>query len=72
MQGDITGMSADALVHPTNSSLAMMGEVGQALERKGGKEFLQVSALFKYLLTKKIGVTPLFLKTIFNVFFCHM
>lgn len=42
MQGDITVMNAEALVHPTNSSLAMMGDVGQALEKKGGKEFLQV------------------------------
>lgn len=42
VQGDITVMNAEALVHPTNSSLAMMGDVGQALEKKGGKEFLQV------------------------------
>lgn len=41
VQGDITVMNAEALVHPTNSSLAMMGDVGQALEKKGGKEFLQ-------------------------------
>ncbi|XP_075216805.1 core histone macro-H2A.1-like isoform X2 [Lycorma delicatula] len=41
VQGDITNMSADAVVHPTNSSFAMMGEVGQALEKRGGKEFLQ-------------------------------
>ncbi|XP_054256968.1 core histone macro-H2A.1-like isoform X1 [Macrosteles quadrilineatus] len=41
VQGDITGMTAEALVHPTNAILAMVGEVGQALERKGGKDFLQ-------------------------------
>lgn len=57
MQGDITGMSADALVHPTNSSLAMMGEVGQALERKGGKEFLQVSASLNLYLQIQIFIT---------------
>ncbi|XP_046982408.1 core histone macro-H2A.1-like [Schistocerca americana] len=41
VQGDITNISSDALVHPTNSAIAMMGEVGQALEKKGGKEFMQ-------------------------------
>ncbi|XP_067008900.2 core histone macro-H2A.1 [Anabrus simplex] len=41
VQGDITNITADALVHPTNAHLAMMGEVGQALEKRGGKEFLQ-------------------------------
>ena len=41
VQGDITNITADALVHPTNTSIAMMGEVGQALEKRGGKEFLQ-------------------------------
>jgi len=41
VQGDITVTSADALVHPTNAALAMMGDVGQALEKKGGKDFLQ-------------------------------
>lgn len=41
VQGDITNITADALVHPTNTSFAMMGDVGQALEKRGGKEFLQ-------------------------------
>jgi histone H2A len=41
VQGDITNITADALVHPTNTNIAMMGEVGQALEKRGGKEFLQ-------------------------------
>jgi O-acetyl-ADP-ribose deacetylase (regulator of RNase III) len=41
VQGDITNITADALVHPTNTSIAMMGEVGQALEKRGGKEFLE-------------------------------
>uniref|UniRef100_A0A1B6HRF3 Macro domain-containing protein n=1 Tax=Homalodisca liturata TaxID=320908 RepID=A0A1B6HRF3_9HEMI len=41
VQGDITVMSSDALVHPTNAALTMMGEVGQSLEKKGGKDFLQ-------------------------------
>ncbi|XP_063217044.1 core histone macro-H2A.1-like [Bacillus rossius redtenbacheri] len=41
VQGDITNITADALVHPTNTSFAMMGEVGQALEKRGGKELQQ-------------------------------
>lgn len=42
VQGDITTFAADALVHPTNNNLSMLGDVGQALEKKGGKEFQQV------------------------------
>lgn len=41
VQGDITTFAADALVHPTNNNLSMLGDVGQALEKKGGKEFQQ-------------------------------
>ncbi|XP_046392887.1 core histone macro-H2A.1-like [Ischnura elegans] len=41
VEGDITSMSVEAMVHPTNSSIGLMGEVGQALEKAGGKEFLQ-------------------------------
>lgn len=41
VQGDISNITADALVHPTNSSITMMGDVGQALEKRGGKEFMQ-------------------------------
>lgn len=38
---DITTVSADAIVHPTNGHFAMLGEVGQALERVGGKKLVQ-------------------------------
>ncbi|XP_067671099.1 core histone macro-H2A.1-like isoform X1 [Haliotis asinina] len=41
LQGDIVKMSADAIVHPTNSTYHMGGEVGQAMEKAGGKEFRQ-------------------------------
>ncbi|XP_013781896.1 core histone macro-H2A.1-like [Limulus polyphemus] len=41
IQGDIVKITADAIVHPTNSSYFLGGEVGQALEKAGGKEFQQ-------------------------------
>nr|CAD7586800.1 unnamed protein product [Timema genevievae] len=41
VQGDITNVTADALVHPTNTNITMMGDVGQALEKRGGKELQQ-------------------------------
>ncbi|XP_071105671.1 core histone macro-H2A.1-like isoform X1 [Haliotis cracherodii] len=41
LQGDIVKMTADAIVHPTNSTYHMGGEVGQAMEKAGGKEFRQ-------------------------------
>ena len=41
VQQDISTIVADAIVHPTNSSLAVMGQVGQALEQAGGKEFIK-------------------------------
>ncbi|BFZ18026.1 hypothetical protein BsWGS_21065 [Bradybaena similaris] len=41
MQGDLVKMSADAIVHPTNSNYHLGGEVGQAIQRAGGKEFQQ-------------------------------
>ncbi|KAK3759609.1 hypothetical protein RRG08_016347 [Elysia crispata] len=41
MQGDLVKSSADAIVHPTNSSFYFGGEVGQAIQRAGGKEFQQ-------------------------------
>lgn len=41
LQGDIVNVTADALIHPTNTNLSMAGEVGQALEKSGGKEFMQ-------------------------------
>ncbi|XP_029956835.1 core histone macro-H2A.1 isoform X2 [Salarias fasciatus] len=39
VQADISIVESDAVVHPTNSSLYTGGEVGSALEKKGGKEF---------------------------------
>ncbi|XP_064624762.1 core histone macro-H2A.1-like isoform X1 [Lineus longissimus] len=41
LQGDIVKVASDAVVHPTNASFYMGGEVGQALEKAGGKEFQQ-------------------------------
>ncbi|ELT93761.1 hypothetical protein CAPTEDRAFT_2551 [Capitella teleta] len=41
LQGDIVNVVADAIIHPTNASLYMGGEVGQTIERTGGKEFQQ-------------------------------
>lgn len=39
IQGDIINVTADAVLHPTNASLHMSSDVGQALEKAGGKEF---------------------------------
>ncbi|XP_072517566.1 core histone macro-H2A.1 isoform X2 [Salminus brasiliensis] len=39
VQADIATIDSDAVVHPTSSSLYTGGEVGSALEKKGGKEF---------------------------------
>ncbi|PRD36760.1 UNVERIFIED_CONTAM: Core histone macro-H2A.1 [Trichonephila clavipes] len=39
IQGDIINVTADAVLHPTNASLHMNSDVGQALEKAGGKEF---------------------------------
>ncbi|KAK7111174.1 core histone macro-H2A.1-like isoform X1 [Littorina saxatilis] len=39
LQGDIVKVTADAIVHPTNSTYHMGGEVGQAISRAGGREF---------------------------------
>ncbi|XP_076459668.1 core histone macro-H2A.1-like [Babylonia areolata] len=39
LQGDIVKVSADAIVHPTNSTYHLGGEVGQAISRAGGREF---------------------------------
>ncbi|XP_013383980.1 core histone macro-H2A.1 isoform X1 [Lingula anatina] len=41
IQGDIVSVTADAIVHPTNATFYMGGEVGQSLEKTGGKEFQQ-------------------------------
>lgn len=39
IQGDIVKITADAIVHPTNSTYHMGGEVGSAIEKAGGKDF---------------------------------
>ncbi|XP_072302125.1 core histone macro-H2A.1 isoform X2 [Eucyclogobius newberryi] len=41
VKADISCVDSDAVVHPTNSSLYSGGEVGTALEKKGGKEFAE-------------------------------
>lgn len=41
IQGDMASVTADAAIHPTNASLSLSGEVGQVLEKAGGKEFVQ-------------------------------
>ncbi|CAK6957303.1 core histone macro-H2A.1 isoform X1 [Scomber scombrus] len=41
VQADISIVESDAVVHPTNSSIYTGGEVGSALEKKGGKEFTE-------------------------------
>ncbi|XP_006631838.2 core histone macro-H2A.1 isoform X2 [Lepisosteus oculatus] len=41
VQADIANIDSDAVVHPTNSDLYTGGEVGNALEKKGGKEFTE-------------------------------
>ncbi|KAJ7383676.1 Core histone macro-H2A.1, partial [Desmophyllum pertusum] len=39
IQGDISTVEADALVHPTNASFYLGGEVGSVLEKAGGDDF---------------------------------
>ncbi|XP_067280270.1 core histone macro-H2A.1 [Pseudorasbora parva] len=39
VQADIASIDSEAIVHPTNSTFYMGGEVGSALEKIGGKEF---------------------------------
>ncbi|XP_015239719.1 core histone macro-H2A.1 isoform X2 [Cyprinodon tularosa] len=41
VRADISAVESDAVVHPTNSSFYTGGEVGSALEKKGGKEFTE-------------------------------
>ncbi|KAG9490857.1 core histone macro-H2A.1 isoform X2 [Eleutherodactylus coqui] len=41
VKADIATLESDAVVHPTGSDLYTGGEVGNALEKKGGKEFLE-------------------------------
>nr|XP_045007824.1 core histone macro-H2A.1 isoform X4 [Jaculus jaculus] len=41
VQADIASIGSDAVVHPTNNDLYIGGEVGNTLEKKGGKEFVE-------------------------------
>ncbi|XP_029303187.1 core histone macro-H2A.1 isoform X2 [Cottoperca gobio] len=47
VQADISIVDSDAVVHPTSSSLYTGGEVGSALEKKGGKEFTEAISELK-------------------------
>ncbi|KAJ8022457.1 Core histone macro-H2A.1 [Holothuria leucospilota] len=48
IQGDISDVTVDCVVNPTNGSFFLGGEVGSALERAGGKEFTdEVDKLYK-------------------------
>ncbi|XP_073429903.1 core histone macro-H2A.1 isoform X2 [Dendrobates tinctorius] len=41
VKADIATLESDAVVHPTGSDLYTGGQVGSALEKKGGKEFME-------------------------------
>ncbi|MCL4131984.1 UNVERIFIED_CONTAM: hypothetical protein GTU68_065643 [Idotea baltica] len=41
LQCDITTVTVDAIVHPTNGSFALYGEIGSAMEKVGGKKLVQ-------------------------------
>ncbi|KAM5300341.1 core histone macro-H2A.1 isoform X3 [Fukomys damarensis] len=41
VQADIASIDSDAVVHPTNNDFYIGGEVGNTLEKKGGKEFVE-------------------------------
>ena len=41
IQGDLSTLSCDAVVHPTNASMYLGGEVGSSLLKVGGAEFQQ-------------------------------
>ncbi|KAM8972932.1 core histone macro-H2A.1 isoform 2-T2 [Pelodytes ibericus] len=47
VKADIATIDSDAVVHPTNSDLYTGGEVGNALEKKGGKEFVEAVSEMK-------------------------
>ncbi|XP_062393238.1 core histone macro-H2A.1 [Sardina pilchardus] len=44
VQADIAAIDSEAVIHPTNASLYTGGEVGNALEQKGGKELSEACA----------------------------
>ncbi|XP_026363810.1 core histone macro-H2A.1 isoform X3 [Ursus maritimus] len=41
VQADIASIDSEAVVHPTNTDFYTGGEVGNTLEKKGGKEFVE-------------------------------
>ncbi|XP_036279240.1 core histone macro-H2A.1 isoform X3 [Pipistrellus kuhlii] len=41
VQADIASIDSDAVVHPTNNDFYTGGEVGNTLEKKGGKDFVE-------------------------------
>ncbi|XP_073505641.1 core histone macro-H2A.1 isoform X2 [Phyllobates terribilis] len=41
VKADIATLESDAVVHPTGSDIYTGGEVGSALEKKGGKDFME-------------------------------
>ncbi|KAK1882723.1 Core histone macro-H2A.1 [Dissostichus eleginoides] len=47
VRADISIVESDAVIHPTSSSLYTGGEVGAALEKKGGKEFTEAVSELK-------------------------
>ncbi|UJR22367.1 hypothetical protein I4U23_025429 [Adineta vaga] len=53
VQGNIINITADAIVHPTSSSLNLGGEVGHALATAGGKELRE--ALSEAAKTKSLA-----------------
>jgi len=44
VQGDISAVDCDAVVHPTNATFSFSGEVGNALTKAGGEEFKKAIA----------------------------
>ncbi len=46
IQGDITNVVADAIIHPTNNSFYMGGQVGSAIAAKGGIELKTIVSKF--------------------------
>ncbi|KAK2170476.1 hypothetical protein NP493_1151g00008 [Ridgeia piscesae] len=62
IQGDLVTVSADAIVHPTNNTLYMGGEVGGAIEKVGGAKFAQevkdLLAIVKHLDTAGAAMCP--------------
>ena len=41
MQGDLATFEVDAVIHPTNATFHLGGEVGASLAKTGGEEFVK-------------------------------